>query len=358
MLILDGAKCHIDFAIADEAEKLDIVLLCLPSNTTHELQPFDKCVYRAVEYAWDDEVSEFWELTQTVKLDKIDFCKIFTKVFHRAVTAANVRSGFEACGVYPYNPSRIPQEAFLPSIPTFQPDESVGISNPSDEVAGRDTPTTFTNSTPLSTAVSHSNSSTSPVPSSSTSSSTVPSSSTFHDTLVTPDMKKKNDGKKPRAKAVNYKAVRLQKSLFQNESASSDGDSSDESEEFQSILPEESQEDVIPEVNLLPLKPKKGDFVIAFIIFNFGTKKEMKKYYVGRVEKMRVGRSKKQIEIDFLRRIPSVHEGDESGFSFPNTRDVWKVDEENVEEVLPKPTEKRGRFFFNVKTMQCTESLN
>lgn len=33
-------------------------------------------------------------------------------------------------------------------------------------------------------------------------------------------MKQKNQDRKPRAKAVNYKAVRLQKKLFRNETSS------------------------------------------------------------------------------------------------------------------------------------------
>lgn len=36
LLIFDGAKCHLDFRIAETAEKYDNVLYCLPSNTTHD----------------------------------------------------------------------------------------------------------------------------------------------------------------------------------------------------------------------------------------------------------------------------------------------------------------------------------
>lgn len=49
LLIFDGAKCHLDFRIAEEAEKNDIILYCLPSNTTHELQPIDKFCFKPFE---------------------------------------------------------------------------------------------------------------------------------------------------------------------------------------------------------------------------------------------------------------------------------------------------------------------
>lgn len=60
LLIFDGAKCHLDHTIVDVAERHDIVLYCLPSNTTHELQPIDKSVFRSFEYHWDDQVLQYW----------------------------------------------------------------------------------------------------------------------------------------------------------------------------------------------------------------------------------------------------------------------------------------------------------
>lgn len=59
LLIFDGARSHLDAAIVDAAEAPDIMLLCLPSNTTHELQPLDKSVFRAFEHYWDEEVLNY-----------------------------------------------------------------------------------------------------------------------------------------------------------------------------------------------------------------------------------------------------------------------------------------------------------
>ena len=116
MLLLDGAKCHFDYSIAETAEKNDIVLLCLPSNTTHELQPFDESVFRSLERAWDDELNLYWERTMNRTVTKWEFCKIFTKAWARSAIPCNIASGFEACGMYPFNPNRIPEEAYAPSM--------------------------------------------------------------------------------------------------------------------------------------------------------------------------------------------------------------------------------------------------
>ena len=46
LLIFDGVKSHLSINIVDEAEKHNVKLYCLPSNTTHELQPLDKAIFR------------------------------------------------------------------------------------------------------------------------------------------------------------------------------------------------------------------------------------------------------------------------------------------------------------------------
>lgn len=62
LLTFDGAACHLDL---DVSEALDISLYCLPSNTTHELQPLDKAVYRSFEHHWDAEILSFMDQTET-----------------------------------------------------------------------------------------------------------------------------------------------------------------------------------------------------------------------------------------------------------------------------------------------------
>lgn len=45
LLIFGGAKLHLDYKICEVAEENDILLYCLPSNITHELQPLDKSCF-------------------------------------------------------------------------------------------------------------------------------------------------------------------------------------------------------------------------------------------------------------------------------------------------------------------------
>lgn len=138
LLIFDGVKSHLDYSIIAEAEKHDIVLFCLPSNTTHKLQPLDKSCFRLFEHYWDQELLLFHNQTNNDDITKARFGRIFSPVWDR--TLVNVRGGFRATGIYPFDPNAIPDEASAPSFVTFlldninnkepQPSTS-GLSRPS-----------------------------------------------------------------------------------------------------------------------------------------------------------------------------------------------------------------------------------
>ena len=100
---------------------------CLPSQTTHELQPMDKSVFGTSEHYWDEQVLLFYSHSTDRTLTKHRFGTIFTEAWDKAATPANIKEGFHATGVYPFNPSVIPDRAFAPSLVT--PNEDTQVSN-------------------------------------------------------------------------------------------------------------------------------------------------------------------------------------------------------------------------------------
>lgn len=339
LLILDGATCHFDLAIAQEAERFNIELLCLPSNTTHELQPCDKSLFRPLEYAWDEEVDLFWEISDQNKLDKTDFCKIFKKAWARAATAKNMMSGFEACGIYPFNPSRIPDGAYAPSDVThceatcFK--EGLSLNEDAFTLTNAKTSTPNSMKSPSACGIQAlAVNGDSIQGEAETSGSSI---STFRK-FATPEIKKGQ--RKQTRKALNYKAVHIAKSLFVNETEN-------ECIERDETESDEQESEVEPEPEFCAAV-KEDDYILAYIIFNFGTKKEMKKFYVGKVVKLKVGRKKNQIEAKFFRKIPSKDvNGTTVGFSEPPLKDVWKIDPDQIIQNLQQPaSERRGRVFF------------
>lgn len=239
LLIFDGASSHLDAGIVDAAESHDISLFCLPSNTTHELQPMDKAVFKAFESYWDDAVMTYWTNKPDRVITKFSFGHIFSKVWPKATNASNVVSGFRATGIYPYNPSAIPDIAFAPSeiteqklpdnVPSSRPSTSTSVAEQklSDKVPSP-RPSTSTsaatslrqnklnsNKRKLSDIDSTSESSDEELSLHDTSSSEeIPDLSTsFNEVLVTPELgtRKINVARK---KSLNYRAQEVTKALF------------------------------------------------------------------------------------------------------------------------------------------------
>lgn len=81
LLILDGVLSHLDANIVVEADKHEITLFCLPSNTTNELQLLEKSLFKAFESYWNDDVMLFWQgifrttIHLTVQIGNIDLEK-------------------------------------------------------------------------------------------------------------------------------------------------------------------------------------------------------------------------------------------------------------------------------------------
>nr|CAH7743777.1 unnamed protein product [Callosobruchus chinensis] len=140
LLIFDGAKCHLDISIVEAADSLDITLFGLPSNTSHELQPMDKSVFRSFETFWDQEVLHFLTTNPGKALTKMRFGEIFNTVWLKAMTPSNIISGFRATGIYPFRPHEILESAFAPSATSHRENDKenheINFQNVVDEPEG------------------------------------------------------------------------------------------------------------------------------------------------------------------------------------------------------------------------------
>ena len=132
LLIMDGARSHFDHSIVEAAEEHEITLMCLPSNTTHELQPMDKSVFRPFEAYCDEELISYWTRFEDRDMTKQRFGHVFSPVWDKATIPKNVKAGFTACGIYPFNPEVIPDEAFAPSEISQIPQENTPVAGPSN----------------------------------------------------------------------------------------------------------------------------------------------------------------------------------------------------------------------------------
>ncbi|XP_023939021.2 uncharacterized protein LOC112046570 [Bicyclus anynana] len=228
LLIFDGAKCHLDFSIVEEAEKCGITLYCLPSNTTHELQPMDKSVYRSFEHHWDQELIKYINQHPERTLNKTSFNVILSQVWPKCMTISNISNGFRSTGLYPYNPDAIPEEAFAPSalseLPKTMHSENIaaGLSDQSAKqdissanVEDSDGSATDTENLPLSLFSKIKPNDGTPHKIDNNQSTT----REIHDFLPTPKFKVKTTA--PRKKSLNYRAQEVTKDLFGGDDATS-----------------------------------------------------------------------------------------------------------------------------------------
>ncbi|XP_053395820.1 uncharacterized protein LOC128555976 [Mercenaria mercenaria] len=114
VLIVDGHDSHHHVELIGVARKEGIVIVELPSKTSHFTQPFDRSVFKSFKTSWGRHVQDFTSQTG-VAVGHSQFFRIMTKAWNDALTSNNVKAGFEATGICPFNPGVIPDIAYSPS---------------------------------------------------------------------------------------------------------------------------------------------------------------------------------------------------------------------------------------------------
>ncbi|VDI62467.1 Hypothetical predicted protein [Mytilus galloprovincialis] len=133
LLILDGHSSHESLALIQEGIRENIVILSLPPHTTHYLQPLDRSVFGPFNKQYDRACSEFLQENMLHKIDKWTFPSLFKTAWNEALSKQNIKSGFRACGIYPFNPHAIPPEAYLPSEASENKVEAPTFDQPSEK---------------------------------------------------------------------------------------------------------------------------------------------------------------------------------------------------------------------------------
>ena len=116
LLILDGHNSHTTYKFCAFAEKHKIIIICLPSHTTHRLQPCDVGIFGPLAASWKKEVigcsSEY------IQIRKHNLVKYYSRARSTAFVGDTIRSAFRKTGIWPYNPEVIEEAAFAPSLNT------------------------------------------------------------------------------------------------------------------------------------------------------------------------------------------------------------------------------------------------
>lgn len=143
LLILDGHTSHTNSVeVLEFCEENNIILLCLPSHTTHYLQPLDRAFFKSLKSNYYVACNNYVKANPTRKLSRLQFGRLLGFAWNKSASVENGIAGFRATGIAPYNPEIIPDYAYVginmestatqnaPEFPTLQNSSQSSDSGP------------------------------------------------------------------------------------------------------------------------------------------------------------------------------------------------------------------------------------
>jgi hypothetical protein len=124
ILLLDNHESHISVENIQFAKDHGVHLLSFPTHCSHRLQPLDCSVYFPLKRYYNAQCDIWCNDHPGRPMQALDIPTVCAQAFKLAMTPANIQSGFEVTGIYPFNRNRISDDAFLPSSVTDRPDPS------------------------------------------------------------------------------------------------------------------------------------------------------------------------------------------------------------------------------------------
>jgi hypothetical protein len=109
MLILDGHGSHLTPQFDQICTENHIIPVCMPPHSSHLLQPLDVSCFAVLKRQYGQLVEQRMRLGFN-HIDKHDFLTAFPTARMMAYKAENIRNGFAATGLVPFNPDRVYQQ--------------------------------------------------------------------------------------------------------------------------------------------------------------------------------------------------------------------------------------------------------
>ena len=80
--------------------------LFLPSHSSHVLQPLDLSIFGPLKTYYRQEVAAFGLTADSEPVLKAIFITCYARAYVKGFSSKNIKSGFNAAGIYPFRPSR------------------------------------------------------------------------------------------------------------------------------------------------------------------------------------------------------------------------------------------------------------
>lgn len=106
MLLMDGFNAHEDPEFIWYCDKFDIIPFCLPSHTSHLLQPLDVGVYQHLKREQREALTDFM-IAGGMQINRYNFLNQWDRLYRAAFKACYIYVGFEKAGLMPLNPEAV-----------------------------------------------------------------------------------------------------------------------------------------------------------------------------------------------------------------------------------------------------------
>lgn len=119
LLILDDHPSHASIDFVTMADHNRVILLCLPTYSTHLLQPLEVDCFKPLKRAYGELVAN--NVTND-RLDRDEFIHLYASAWQQVLTPTLIRSSFESTGIWPFDPDRVlDQPQARPNTPPPRP---------------------------------------------------------------------------------------------------------------------------------------------------------------------------------------------------------------------------------------------
>ena len=112
---MDGHSSHVSIDVIELARDNNVHLLCLPSHTTHILQPLDVGVFKSFKSNFSKACTKYLAANPGRVITSDRLASLVAEAWPHSLTPLNVMSGFKKCGIFPLNPSEITDRQIAPS---------------------------------------------------------------------------------------------------------------------------------------------------------------------------------------------------------------------------------------------------
>src|SRR5450432_3794881 len=106
LLILDGHGSHVTPEFDLFAKEHSIITLCMPSHSSHLLQPLDVGCFTVLKRLYGQQVQNLMR-NGVSHIDKPDFLEAYYNARKETMSQSNIMVSFAATGVLPYDPERV-----------------------------------------------------------------------------------------------------------------------------------------------------------------------------------------------------------------------------------------------------------